>query len=214
MSTKIDAPIRDPQPDIEGAEGSRKAARMHQKPSLKPGEYEGNPVGLSEESCKAIGPELDKHLAAFTILYHQYHKHHWLVHGPQFRDIHLFLEEHYQEVHEHYDQIAERLTAIGFVPTCGPSAQEKIAYIAHEPEGAFPVRAMLELDLVTEATVCQRLRQTVDLCVKHGDHGTKRLMEKILFAAEDRAHHLEHFLAEDTLEIGNIARKEDLIERE
>ncbi|MDX1531580.1 MAG: ferritin-like domain-containing protein, partial [Rhodothermales bacterium] len=123
---------------------------------------------------------------------------------------HLFLEEHYQEVHQHLDLIAERLTAIGFVPTCSPVEQEKLAYIRHEPEGMFRDRDMLELDILAEGTVCRRLRETIDVCLEHGDYGTKRLLEKVLYAAENRAHHLEHFLAPMTLEIGNVAGADDL----
>lgn len=42
-------------------------------------EYEGNPVGLSKDTATAMAKELDRHLASFIVLYHQYHKHHWLV---------------------------------------------------------------------------------------------------------------------------------------
>lgn len=213
MSNQLDAPVHEPAPKVDGGEGSTKPAQMRSEPLRKPGEYEGNPVGLSEEACVAIGPELDRHLAAYAVLYHQYHKHHWLVKGPQFRDLHLFLEEHYEEVHQHFDMLAERLTAVGFVPTCSPSEQEKISYIRHEPEGYFRVRDMLELDVLAEGTVCRRLRDTIHLCEKHGDYGTKRLLEQVLFAAEDRAHHLEHYLEGDTMEIGNTTDAESLKER-
>jgi starvation-inducible DNA-binding protein len=213
MSKDLNVPVRSPAPDVATTDGSRRKVDMHRKPHLKPGEYEGNPVGLPDAACKAIGPELDSHLAAYAVLYHQYHKHHWLVKGPQFRDLHLFFEEHYQQVHEHLDMLAERLTALGFVPTCSPSEQEKISYIRHEPEGYFPVRDMLEVDILAEGTVCQRLRDTIRLCVKHDDFGTKRLLEEVLAAAEDRAHHLEHYLEEDTLEIGNIVEADALRER-
>jgi starvation-inducible DNA-binding protein len=186
------------------------AAKMLSEPMTLPGTFEGNPVGLSEEACLAIGPDLDRHLATYGVLYHQYHKHHWLVTGPQFRDLHLFFQEHYEEVHLHFDRIAERLTALGFVPTCRPSEQERISYVRHEPEGHFRVREMLELDLEAEATVAQRIRETITSCLQHGDHGTRAVLEPILAAAEDRAHHIEHYLEADTLEIGNIATEGDL----
>lgn len=213
MPVTLDVPVRSPQPDVSGGEGQLETVTTKRIPRRQPGEYEGNPVGLPPEACKAIGPDLDRHLAALSILYHQYHKHHWLVKGPQFRDLHLFLEGHYQEVHEHFDILAERLTAIGFVPTCAPSAQERIAYIRHEPEGYFAVRDMLEVDILAEGTVCVRLRETIKLCLEHGDYGTKRLLEKVLLAAEDRAHHLEHYLEDDTLEIGNIVDASALLDR-
>lgn len=213
MNTTLTAPVRSPAPNVVSNDGAADPADMHEQPERLPGQYEGNPVGLPREACEAIGPELDRHLAAYAVLYHQYHKHHWLVKGPQFRDLHLFFEEHYEQVHKHYDMIAERLTAIGFVPTCGPAAQEKLSYIRHEPEGYFPVRRMLEVDILAEGTVCSRLRKTISLCNEHGDHGTRQLLEAVLVAAEDRAHHLEHFLEDDSLEIGNIVDRSSLRER-
>ncbi|MEM1042906.1 MAG: DNA starvation/stationary phase protection protein [Bacteroidota bacterium] len=215
MSESVATQTAQPQtahaPEASGQDsGLELKASMHAQPIRKVGEYEGNPIGLSEEACKAIAPELDKHLAAYNVLYHQYHKHHWLVVGPQFRDLHLFLEEHYQKVHEHMDKVAERLTVLGFVPTCSPIEQEKLSYIRHEPEGQFRVRTMLDLDLAAERKVSISLRETVKLCLEHGDFGTKKLLEKMLQHAEDRAHHLEHFLEEDSLAIGLFHDASDL----
>lgn len=52
---------------------------------------EANPIGLSMDATAKLVPELDKHLAALFVLLHQYQKHHWLVEGPQYNDLHLFL---------------------------------------------------------------------------------------------------------------------------
>ncbi len=82
-------------------------------------EYEGNPVGLSEDVAMKIAEELDRHLSALQVLYHQYHKHHWLVEGPQFRDLHLFLEENYTDIHEAFDMLAERygIGSVSYLPS-------------------------------------------------------------------------------------------------
>ena len=178
----------------------------------KLGEIEGNPVGLDQKACKEIAGHLDRHLAAYNVLYHQYHKHHWLVMGPQFRDLHLFLQGHYEQVHEHLDAIAERLTVLGAIPTCSPSAQEKLAYIEHEPEGQFRNRDMLEQAILCEKRVCVEMRKTINVALSHDDFGTKRLAEKWLQYAEDRAHHLEHFLEADTLEVGLTATASEVQE--
>lgn len=172
------------------------------RPSVLPGDYEGNPVGLPDDACREIGPQLDRHLGALVVLHHQYLKHHWLVEGPQFRDLHLFFQEHYTEIYAQIDVVAERLTAIGFVPTSGPAAQEKLSYLKPEAEGFFPIRRMLEHDLDAEAELCMNLRETIKACIEHSDFGTKKILEDILLAAEDRAHHIEHFLETDSLEEG------------
>ena len=42
------------------------------------------------------------------------------------------------------------------------------------------VKEQLEADLALENEAIPRLRKGVDLCNKHGDHGTRDLLEKIL----------------------------------
>ncbi|MEQ8316614.1 MAG: DNA starvation/stationary phase protection protein DpsA [Phycisphaerales bacterium] len=172
---------------------------MSTTPWRDPDFIEENPINLPEESAKQIIPELDAHLASFFVLFHQYQKHHWLVEGPQFRDIHHFLEENYNEVHKQLDAIAERVTAIGGVPTSSPTSQSKLAYIEHEPEGVFRIRDMLERDRSAEGHIAAKLRSTIRLCTEHGDFGSETLLKKILLKVEDRAHHLDHFLGEDSL---------------
>ncbi|MER2996503.1 Dps family protein [Pontibacter populi] len=177
-------------------------------------EYEGNPVGLSDKTAKAMAQDLDRHLSSFITLYNQYHKHHWMVEGPQFRDLHLFFEEHYTQIHEQYDAIAERLTVMGYCPTCHPKKQLELSYIAHEEEGVFRIREMLAKDMDDEKTIAVELRKTIKLAFQHEDFATKALLEGILIKTEDRCHHIEHFLGDDGLSIGMIARPEDIMESE
>jgi DNA-binding ferritin-like protein len=172
------------------------------KPWRTAGKIEDNPIGVPAESVKRLLPELDAHLASLFVLFHQYQKHHWLVEGPQFRDLHLFLAEAYTAVHKHADMVAERITALGGIPTSDPVAQSKISYVQHEPEGTFRARAMLERDRAHEGAICGKMRETIALARRLGDFGTEELMLTLLLAAEDRAHHLDHFLGGDSLELG------------
>jgi starvation-inducible DNA-binding protein len=177
-------------------------------------EYEGNPVGLSKITATTMAGELDRHLSSFITLYNQYHKHHWMVEGPQFRDLHLFFEEHYLQIHEQYDAIAERLTVMGYCPTCHPSKQLELSYIDHEEEGVFRIREMLKKDMEDEKTIAVQLRKSIKLAFQHEDFATKALLEGILLKTEDRCHHIEHFLGEDSLAIGLIASPDDIMEDE
>lgn len=175
-------------------------------------EYEGNPVGLSKITATTMARELDRHLSAFITLYNQYHKHHWMVEGPQFRDLHLFFEEHYTQIHEQYDAIAERLTVMGYCPTCHPAKQLELSYIEHEEEGVFRIREMLQKDMEDEKNITVELRKSIKLAFQHEDFATKALLEGILLKTEDRCHHIEHFLGEDGLSIGLIATPDDIME--
>lgn len=172
---------------------------MNNTPWRPADEIEDNPVGLPKEAARTISRELDRHLAAFFVLFHQYLKHHWLVEGPQFRDIHHFLEDGYNQIHKQLDAIAERITAVGGVPTSAPAAQATLSYIDHEPEGVFRIRDMLARDRSHEGTIAVELRETIKLCTGHEDFATESLLKGILLKVEDRAHHLDHFLGEDSL---------------
>jgi len=172
------------------------------KPWKEPGTLEGNPIGLDRTATSKMVKELDAHLASLFVLYHQYLKHHWLVEGPQFRDLHLFLNDAYAEVEKQGDHLAERITALGGIPTCDPVEQAKLSFVAHEPEGTFRIRPSLELDRSHEGEIAKRLRSSIRLAQKLGDFGTEHLVKGILLQVEDRAHHLDHFLGHDSLEIG------------
>jgi DNA-binding ferritin-like protein len=163
---------------------------------------EDNPIGLDEEATEDLIPKLDEIQCTLWTLYHQYHKHHWLVEGPQFPDLHDFFQQNYMEVHKYVDRIAERVTALGGIPTSSPAKQAEFSHIEHEPEGTYRLRSMLEHDLDGERTLTMIVREAIDVALEHGDHGTKRELEKVLTKAEDRAHHIDHLLGEDTLELG------------
>ena len=167
-------------------------------------EYEGNPVGLTEEACNAVSDELDRHLASFVVMYMQYHKYHWMVEGPQFRDLHLFLQEHYEEVNLDLDALAERITLLGRTPSSRLDTYQAKSYCDQEPEDVMRIRDSLEFAMHNERRICVEFRKTIHTCLKHDDFGTKKMIEGMLFRAEDRAHHLEHFLGEDSLVIGMI----------
>ncbi|HKL87510.1 MAG TPA: DNA starvation/stationary phase protection protein [Salinibacter sp.] len=166
---------------------------------------EENPVGIAEEAAEQLIPKLDEIQATLWTLYHQYHKHHWLVEGPQFHDLHAFFEEQYTEVHKYVDRVAERITALGGIPTSSPAKQAELSHVEHEPEGTYRLRQMLKHDLDGERTLCGQLREAISLADDHGDPGTERTLKKVLTKAEDRAHHIDHLLGEDTLELGLTA---------
>lgn len=173
-------------------------------PLRKKSAYEGNPVGLSKKACNEISDDLDRHLASYVVMYMQYHKYHWLVEGPQFRDLHLFLQSHYEEVNLDMDAIAERMTLLGRTPSTRLDTLQKKSYVDQESEDVMRIRDSIKFAMENEAKICKQMRKTVKLCLEHDDFGTKQMIEGMLFKAEDRAHHLEHFLGDDSLVIGLI----------
>ena len=165
------------------------------------GAIEGNPIRLpkavTEEMCQA----LDMHLSAMVELFHQYYKHHWLVKGPQFRELHLFFEVNYQEVQKHFDKVAERITMLGGVPSTSMMRQDSQSFISAEEEGDHPIRQMISKDLQDEGLLAEKLRETIGRAMRMQDYGTEYLLKKCLYKCECRAHQLDHFIASDSLEL-------------
>ena len=172
------------------------------KPLRAKSEYDGNPVGLADKAAKAISEDLDAHLASYVVMYMQYHKYHWMVEGPQFRDLHLFLQSHYEEVNLDMDALAERITLLGCTPSSRLADYAGLSYCDEEPADVMHIRDSIEFAMDNEQRICKRFRTTIKLCLEHDDFGTKKMIEGMLERAENRAHHLEHFLGHDSLTVG------------
>jgi starvation-inducible DNA-binding protein len=158
-----------------------------------------NPFGLPHDAAREVVAALNRDLASMLTLYQQYHKHHWIVEGAQFLELHLLLEEHYTQLHTQYDQIAERIVALGGLPVSGPVEIQEHAYIEHEATGMFDLREMLEHDLDAEGKLAENLRDHIALAKKVGDYGTESLLKTILEATEKRAAFLEKHLMRESL---------------
>ena len=70
-------------------------------------------IGLDSEARNTIAEGLSKLLADSYTLYLKTHNFHWNVTGPNFASLHLLFEEHYTELAEAVDEIAERIRALG-----------------------------------------------------------------------------------------------------
>lgn len=163
------------------------------------GSVEENALRLDQEKAEQIVDALNADLADSYVLYHQLKKHHWNVEGAEFRDLHLFFEEAYEHVEEGADLIAERAQAIGGVPIAGPANQEEHATVEFEGEDVYDIRTSMENNLEIYGDIIESLREHVELATNLGDHATAEILREILVEVEDDAHHIEHYLEDDTL---------------
>lgn len=163
------------------------------------GEVVDNPVLLERNVTDPVCEGLNSLLASFQALYLQYQKHHFVVEGAEFYSLHQFFQDSYEAVQEHAHDIGERLEGLGGVPAASFSKLAELCCFAPEPDGAYSCRSMLEHDLVGEQAVIELLRRQAAQAESVGDRATRFLLEKILLATEDRAFHIGHFLAPDSL---------------
>jgi starvation-inducible DNA-binding protein len=158
-----------------------------------------NPFGLPHATASQVVTALNQDLASMFTLYHQYHKHHWIVEGAQFLELHLLLEEHYTQLHTQFDAVAERIVALGGLPITGPTDIEKHAYIKHETEGMFDLREMIKHDVEAECSIAEKLREHISLANRLGDFGSESLLKSFLEEGEKRAAFLEKHLMRESL---------------
>ena len=163
------------------------------------GTVEENALRLEPEKVEQIIEALNRDLADSYVLYHQLHKHHWNVEGAEFLDIHVFLQEVYEDVEEAADDLAERLQALGGVPHANMTTLAEKATVEPEDEDVYDIRTSLENDLEMMGDIIESNRQHIELAENLGDHATAQMLREQLVTIEEHAHHIEHYLEDDTL---------------
>jgi starvation-inducible DNA-binding protein len=134
------------------------------------------PIALSYEvrvrSCEA----LNRILADTQILYSLYKKHHWLMRGLTFYQLHLLLDKHAAEQLELIDLLAERVQTLGGVAVGDPRHVAEITTVPRPPNGAEEVFAMLSRLLEAHEIVIAKVRDAVESTASDGDAGTNDIL--------------------------------------
>ena len=142
---------------------------------------------------------LNTDLAASYVLYHQLKKHHWNLEGAEFLQLHEYLGEVAADVERAADEFAERAQAIGGVPLSGGATFEGHAPLDPEGPAVYDVRTSLRNDVEMMAAMIETMRDHVALAHDLGDYATEEILRAELVTIEEHAHHLEHYLEDDTL---------------
>ncbi|MGK7877154.1 MAG: Dps family protein [Xenococcaceae cyanobacterium] len=168
------------------------------------GEVGENPILLEKSVATPICEGLNIALASFQALYLQYQKHHFVVEGAEFYSLHQFFQESYDEVQDHVHDLGERLNGLGGIPAASFAKLAELCCFTPESDGIYSCRQMLENDLAAEQAIVQLLRRQAAQAESLGDRATRYLYEQILLKTEERAYHLSHFLAPDSLTLGFV----------
>ena len=163
-----------------------------------------NPVLFDSSVTTPICEGFNIALASFQALYLQYQKHHFVIEGAEFYSLHEFFAESYGKVQGYVHEIGERLNGLGGVPVASFSKLAELCCFTPEPDGVFSCRDMVQHDLEAEQAMIRLIRSQASQAESLGDRATRYLYEKILLETEDRAFHLAHFLAQDSLTLGFV----------
>jgi starvation-inducible DNA-binding protein len=124
------------------------------------------------ESCQL----LNHILADSLILASLYKKHHWLMRGHTFYQLHLLLDKHADEQTELIDLLAERVQMLGGVAVADPRHVAEITTIPRPPDGAEEVPAMLSRLLEAHEIVITKVRDAIARTTANRDDGTNDLL--------------------------------------
>ena len=168
------------------------------------GQVGQNPVVLDRSVTEPVCEGLNSTLASFQALYMQYQKHHFVVEGAEFYSLHEFFAESYDAVQGHVHDLGERLNGLGGVPVASFAKLAELCCFEPESDGIYDCRSMVNHNLVAEQAIIQLLRRQAAQAESLGDRASRYLYEQILLKTEERAYHLDHFLAHDSLTVGFI----------
>ena len=73
-------------------------------------------IGLLDKNRDAVVKILNTTLSDEMVLLVKTRNYHWNVTGPQFNDLHKFLDAQYEELNEVVDEVAERVRTLGGMP--------------------------------------------------------------------------------------------------
>jgi starvation-inducible DNA-binding protein len=158
-----------------------KASAVHRTAALD------TPKGLGQEATRDISAALNTLLADFFALYMKTKNFHWHVSGPHFRDYHLLLDEHADQLYATTDPIAERVRKLGGLTLHSIGHIARLQRVLdNDAEYVTPLDMLAELREDNQR-LAQRMRETHNVCEEYGDVATASLLEVWIDEAERRA---------------------------
>ena len=134
------------------------------------------PIALSAEARQESSQLLNGILADTMILYALYKKHHWLVAGPTFYQLHLLFDKHAEEQSELIDLLAERVQSLGGIAIGDPRHAAELTAIERPPDGAEDVPSMIHRLLDAHEIVIEKVRAAIDKSERSKDWGSNDLL--------------------------------------
>jgi starvation-inducible DNA-binding protein len=134
------------------------------------------PIALAAEARQESCQLLNGILADTMILYTLYKKHHWLVAGPTFYQLHLLFDKHAEEQSELIDLLAERVQSLGGIAVGDPRHAARLTSIEEPPEGAEEVSSMIHRLLDAHEIVIEKVRAAIDRTESMKDWGSNDLL--------------------------------------
>ena len=144
------------------------------------------PTDLTNDAVAALSKAINGLLADAFALYLKTKNFHWHMSGPHFRDYHLLLDEHSDQIFATTDPLAERVRKLGgkTLRSIGDISRNQ-SLEDNDAEFVSPRDMLLEL-LQDNKNMAQAMREAHELCEKHEDVATASLLEVYIDETERR----------------------------
>src|SRR4051812_16786631 len=154
------------------------------------------PTDLTRSATKDIAGAMNAILADIFALYLKTKNFHWHMSGPHFRDYHLLLDEHGDQIFAMTDDIAERVRKIGGTTIRSIGHIARLQRIADNDADYVTPKDMLSELHENEKRLILSMRAVHTLCDDAADVATASLLETWI----DQAQRRSWFLFEATRE--------------
>ncbi len=134
------------------------------------------PIALDDKAKQESCELLNQILADTVILYNLYKKHHWLVAGHTFYQLHLLFDKHAEEQLELVDLLAERVQTLGGIAVSDPRHVAELTKIDRPPNGAEEVPEMISRLLEAHEIIIAETRKAIKATEESEDWGTNDIL--------------------------------------
>ena len=159
----------------------------------RPAKADSNPItDLKPDGVSKIASALRPLLADVFALYMKTKNFHWHMKGPHFRDYHLLLDEHGEQIFAMTDDIAERARKLGASTLRSIGDIHRNQHLRDNDREVVSPKDMLAELLADNRQLTKFLRSAHEVCEEQNDVATTSLIEVWIDQTERRT----WFLAE------------------
>ena len=153
------------------------------------------PDNFSPEDVKNLSSVLNALLADIFALYLKTKNFHWHMNGTHFRDYHLLLDEHGDQIYAMTDDIAERARKLGGTTIHSISDIARHQRLKDNNADTVPAEDMLAELCQDNQELVKFLRSSHEICEEHKDVATASLIENWIDETERRVWFLSEIVS-------------------
>src|SRR6185437_7437478 len=135
------------------------------------------PTDIPAQAVKELSKALNGLLADSFALYLKTKNFHWHISGPHFRDYHLMLDEHSEQIFATTDELAERVRKLGGTTLRSIGDVSRHQSIKDNNEDYVSAHDMLRELMADNKAMAAAMRKAHKLCDDNDDPATAGLLE-------------------------------------